>query len=152
MPLANQIERYLIRCLTFLDYTFLPALILSTMSDFTAILMSILLYHFKQLTECTSAVVQIKAKVINSKKKGFDENFQGSALTIMHSQHINGFSLVLANFSFLQHIPQQQRPTICRFCFFILKSILLSAAGAPIPSRKPCKQPIGFMHIFTVLQ
>jgi hypothetical protein len=33
------------------------------------ILMSILLYHYKQLTECISEVERIEAKVNNSKKK-----------------------------------------------------------------------------------
>jgi hypothetical protein len=100
--------------------------------------MSMLFYHFKELPECIREVERIEAKVNNSKKnKKIDEHFQKSTLTIMHCQHVKGFSLVLANFSFLPHILQQRPTTICRCCSLILffKSILLFAA-AVIPSRQ----------------
>jgi hypothetical protein len=71
---------------------------------------------------------------IREEEEAIDDHPQKCALTIMHCPHINGFSLVLANFSFLPHILQQQRHTICRFCFFILKNILLFAAATAIPS------------------
>jgi hypothetical protein len=34
--------------------------------------MRILLYHYKQLTECTSEVEQLEAKVNKKKRRGFD--------------------------------------------------------------------------------
>ena len=70
----------------------------------------------------------------------------------MHCQHVNGFLLVLENFSFLPHI-LQQRPTICRFCcVFVFKSILLFAAAA-IPRRQALQTTYRIhARLFTILQ
>jgi len=87
-----------------------------------------LLYY--QLRQNCHSLAYMKKK----KKKGLTSIFQESALTIMHCQHVKGYSLVHSNFSFLQHILQQQRSTK-RHCFFILKSILLFAAADKVGVR-----------------
>jgi hypothetical protein len=56
-------------CLTFRGFTFLLALILFDMPDFTPILMAILLYHYKQLTKCISEIEQIEAKLEGQQQK-----------------------------------------------------------------------------------
>jgi hypothetical protein len=68
------------------------------------------------------------------------EHFQESTLTIMHFQHDNRYSLVLANFIFLPHILQWQQDKVDRFCFFVvLKSIFLSVAAEPFQTIKLSK-------------
>jgi hypothetical protein len=106
-------------------------------------------YHFKHLTECISEVEQIKAKVNNSNKKGVDEHFQGSALTIMHCPHINGFSLVLANFSFLPHILQQQRPLLLLYPQEYLAICRCSSNSKPSISNQPSS--VFNIHCFFLL-
>jgi hypothetical protein len=54
--LVKRIEISLMKYLTFLNSIFQPALILYSISDSTPILMSILLYHYKELTLCISEV------------------------------------------------------------------------------------------------
>ena len=64
---TSQTERSLMKCLSFLDSTFQLALILYSIR-LHPILMSILLYHYKQLRECISEVERIEV-IVNSKKK-----------------------------------------------------------------------------------
>src|SRR5215208_898431 len=55
-------------CLIFQDSISQLALILFSMSDFTHSYMSILLYHHKQIAECSEEVEQIEVKVIRIPK------------------------------------------------------------------------------------
>src|SRR5829696_5724688 len=56
-------------CLIFQDSISQLALILFSMSDFAHSYMSILLYHHKQLAECTEEVEQIEVKVTIKKRR-----------------------------------------------------------------------------------
>jgi hypothetical protein len=79
-----------------------------------------------QLTQCIFEVERIEAKVNSRQEEGIDEQSQEFALTIIQYQHVNRYSLVLANFNFLPHI--LQRCNKVGSCFFVLKSMLLFAA------------------------
>src|SRR5829696_5300438 len=57
-------------CLIFQDSISQLALILFSMSDFAHSYMSILLYHHKQLVECSEEVEQIEVKVTIKKRRG----------------------------------------------------------------------------------
>jgi hypothetical protein len=49
-----------------------------------------------------------RTRLFLSPPKNYARAFHERVFTIMHHQHATGFSLVLANFSFLPHILQQQ--------------------------------------------
>jgi hypothetical protein len=58
------------RCLAFLDFTSLSLLSYAVQPvRLYPILMSILLHHFKELTECIKEIERIEAKVNNSSKQ-----------------------------------------------------------------------------------
>src|SRR5215207_5442771 len=61
-------------CLIFQDSISQLALILFSMSDFAHSYMSILLYHHKQLAECTEEVEQIEVKVTIKKRRGLTKS------------------------------------------------------------------------------
>jgi hypothetical protein len=63
-------KKFLMRCLAFLDFTSLSLLSYAVQPvRLYLILMSILLHHFKELTECIKEVERIEAKVNNSSKQ-----------------------------------------------------------------------------------
>jgi hypothetical protein len=83
-----------------------------------------------QLTQCISEVKRIEAKVNSRQEEEIGEESQEFALTIIQFQHVNRYSLVLANFNFLPHILQKCYKV--GSCFFVLKSMLLFAAAVVV--------------------
>src|SRR5215203_1849248 len=65
-------------CLIFQDSISQLALILFSMSDFAHSYMSILLYHHKQLVECSEEVEQIEVKVTIKKRRGLTKSKEES--------------------------------------------------------------------------
>jgi hypothetical protein len=65
-------------CLIFQDSISQLALILFSMSDFAHSYMSILLYHHKQLVECSEEVEQIEIKVTIKKRRGLTKSKEES--------------------------------------------------------------------------
>jgi hypothetical protein len=65
-------------CLIFQDSISQLALILFSMSDFAHSYMSILLYHHKQLAECSEEVEQIEVKVTIKKRRGLTKSKEES--------------------------------------------------------------------------
>ena len=65
-------------CLIFQDSISQLALILFSMSDFAHSYMSILLYHHKQLVECSEEVEQIEIKVTIKKRRGLTNSNEES--------------------------------------------------------------------------
>jgi hypothetical protein len=61
-------------CLIFQDSISQLALILFSMSDFAHSYMSILLYHHKQIAECSEEVEQIEVKVTIKKRRGLTKS------------------------------------------------------------------------------
>jgi hypothetical protein len=69
-----------------------------------------------QLTQCISEVGRIEAKVNSRQEEEIGEQSREFALTILQFQHVNRYSLVPGNFSFLPHILQQaskETTTVC---------------------------------------
>jgi hypothetical protein len=83
-----------------------------------------------QLTQSISEVERIEAKVNSRQEEEIGEQSGEFALTIIQYQHVNRYSLVLANLNFLPHILQKCNKI--GSCYFVLKSMLLFVAAAAV--------------------